>query len=150
MKAMKVMVFLALVLFSASAMAAKDELHDAVMANDAELVKELIANGADINSQHWMLSRTPLMLAAINGNLEITKILLDAGADYEIKSSGGCTAIYYAAEYGRNEVAKILYARGADPYRPTRRYGCAYFIAAYLKNAELTALWAPPQKIKKK
>jgi len=43
---------------------------------------------------------TLLMIACLKGNPEITKFLLENGADPDIKMENGVTALYLAAKYG--------------------------------------------------
>ncbi len=52
--------------------------------------------------------------AAINGDLELITLLLDAGADPNQQNERGYTALHYAACNDRFEVIDTLLARGAD------------------------------------
>jgi ankyrin repeat protein len=54
-------------------------LHSAVAARNAEIVRLLIAAGADVNARQQD-DFTPLMAARQNGDAEIEQMLLDAGA----------------------------------------------------------------------
>jgi len=56
-------------------------LHLAAYYNRLEAAKELIALGADINSQCNHM--TPLLIATIQGNIEIAKLLIVSGANKE-------------------------------------------------------------------
>jgi ankyrin repeat protein len=51
--------------------------------DDVEAMKQYIAAGADIN-QSGELGATPLSIAAFRGNVEMVRLLLDAGATFEI------------------------------------------------------------------
>jgi ankyrin repeat protein len=42
---------------------------------------------------------TPLMYAAINGNLEVVRVLLECGASLEKKRTG-CTPLMFAVHHG--------------------------------------------------
>ena len=82
-------------------------LREAASYNNINAVKVLIKNNADVNVQNRG-GMTALMSACYNGNLEMTKMLLDAGADKSIKR-GNYDALYYAREYGKNEeIIKLL------------------------------------------
>ena len=82
-------------------------LREAASYNNINAVKVLIKNNADVNVQNRG-GMTALMSACYNGNLEMTKMLLDAGADKSIKR-GDYDALYYAREYGKNEeIIKLL------------------------------------------
>jgi ankyrin repeat protein len=117
------------------------------LASDPEIVKSLLKHKADVNAKS--ISRTALEKAAGNyahlgqypdGATErdkwqrITKILLEAGAEYDIRSA--CylddidrvrvllkdtkqardkEAMRWAATYGRAKIVKLLLEHGADP-----------------------------------
>jgi len=49
-----------------------------------------------------------LSAAAVSGDKEIIKILLDAGADPTLKDYGGKTATEYAEQYKKGEIAALL------------------------------------------
>jgi ankyrin repeat protein len=57
---------------------------------------------------------TPLTLAAREGDVELTRILLDAGADVNSVAGDGKTALAVAAFNGNYEVASLLVDRKAD------------------------------------
>ncbi|KAM8972069.1 LOW QUALITY PROTEIN: cortactin-binding protein 2 [Pelodytes ibericus] len=66
----------------------------------------LIAFNADIN--HVDGGQTPLYLACKNGNSEIVKLLLEAGADQSIKTNDGWTPIHAAVDCGNVDCLKYL------------------------------------------
>ena len=53
------------------------------------------------------------MVAADMGNLEAVKLLLEKGADINIRDNGGKTALMFASEKGRSEIIKLLKTHGA-------------------------------------
>lgn len=58
---------------------------------------------------------TPLVLATYLGNLEATKILMDAGADPNQPDANGNTALMGVIYKGHEEIIRLLLDRGADP-----------------------------------
>jgi hypothetical protein len=76
-----------------------------------ETTAYLLSKGADIEEQDG--TKTPLMFAARYGNVELTKLLLDSGADINSINDDRNTAFHYAAKYNNLEVLKILYENGA-------------------------------------
>lgn len=58
---------------------------------------------------------TPLIRAARNGDLEVLRALLEAGADADRHDHDGVTALIMAAAYGNVDIVRMLLERGADP-----------------------------------
>ena len=59
--------------------------------------------------------RTPLMIAAMTGNLLVTGQMLDRGAKINARSNTGSTALMFAVTYGHPQIAALLLEKGADP-----------------------------------
>jgi len=57
---------------------------------------------------------TCLMIAAWSGHLDISRLLIDKGAQVEAKSSYGRTPLHLAAEEGHVEIVRLLCDHGAD------------------------------------
>lgn len=56
------------------------------------------------------------MLAVSHGKKDIVKILLDVGAEINLRDKDGSTALMCAAEHGFMEIAKILLSHSeCDP-----------------------------------
>jgi ankyrin repeat protein len=55
-----------------------------------------------------VIGRTPLHVASYDGALEVVRLLLEYGADVEVKNNDGQTALQYAAERGHDEVLELL------------------------------------------
>ena len=74
---------------------------------DLEELKRLLAAGADINTRNiW--GSTCLMRTAREGNLEVSKFLVDHNADVDMKSSSGRTALQLASDNGHTGVVSLL------------------------------------------
>ncbi|MEA3399941.1 MAG: ankyrin repeat domain-containing protein [Armatimonadota bacterium] len=80
---------------------------------DAEVVRRLISDGADVN-QPSEAGSPPLVLAAKHGRTDIVKVLLDAGADVNGRDSLGRTALHTTARLEGTEIARLLLAAGAN------------------------------------
>ena len=65
-------------------------------------------------------STTPLNLSARNGNLELSQLLLENGADVNIADEKSCTPLYTAAKYGHSNVLRLFLENGADPNKQDR------------------------------
>ncbi|KAK0721680.1 hypothetical protein B0T26DRAFT_739157 [Lasiosphaeria miniovina] len=83
----------------------------------------------DLENLDWRASdgRTPLSWAASGGHEQggrryirhpcheaVVKLLLEKGADTEVKDKGGWTPLSWAAEQGHEAVVKLLLEKGAD------------------------------------
>lgn len=89
-------------------------IHAAVVSGNVEGVKQLIANGADVNEKEPASGSTPIMTAALFNRVEIAQMLLDAGASINIKNNDGSTALHTAAFFCRTEMVKLFLEKGAD------------------------------------
>lgn len=78
------------------------------------LLKNLIDNGSDINHKYDG-SFTTLMRYVILNNYEMVKILLELGADPNIQTNIGDTALHYLKKYDI-EMINLLIEHGANPH----------------------------------
>jgi ankyrin repeat protein len=79
-----------------------------------EIVKVLIAAGANVDIVD-LYGRTALIYASRHqGNLEAVKLLIAAGANVNHADDSGTTALMNACINGLIEIAKVLIAAGAD------------------------------------
>jgi hypothetical protein len=97
----------------------KTLLNTAIDAEEYEMVRFLVRNGADIEKPSDDI--TPLMEAAINNNLLISRYLLDRGASVDPVDRMGNTALFYAAKYGTLRLNKLLVQRGSDVSHRNKR-----------------------------
>ena len=79
----------------------------------ADIVKVLIANGADVKAKDEN-GITVLMWAAGNNHIETVKVLIANGADVNAKDNYGETVLMWAASNIHIEIVKVLIANGAD------------------------------------
>lgn len=90
-------------------------LNCAIKTNRMEIVKLLLAKGADAN-QLEPFGHTQLMAAA-EQSTEMVRLLLDKGVDVNCRGAGwfaGRTALMSAAGAGKTDVVKLLLDRGAE------------------------------------
>lgn len=85
-------------------------LTGAVTARSADVVRELLLNGADVNHRYGP-GYTPLHAAAAGGSYEIARMLLDAGADLDARTEEGKTPLDLAREGGHLRVVDLLVER---------------------------------------
>ena len=88
-------------------------LYDAVDENDLDQVRELLTRGERPNISDGQ-GRTPLFLAARNGNLAMVELLLSHGARPGPADRTGRTPLYVAAEGGDPAIVETLVGAGSD------------------------------------
>jgi len=100
-------------------------LHLAALNGHKDVVKLLLANGADVNANN---GGTPLHRAA--GHKEIMELLLAHGADVNAKANNGETPLHYAARRGEGNLAELLLVHGADINAKSNKGYTPLYIAA--------------------
>lgn len=89
-------------------------LHLAAQANAVKAAKALTAHGAKLELKN-NYGRTPLLMCARErGGPEMTRLLLEAGADVNAKDRAASTPLELAAWRGKKEVVDILLEAGAE------------------------------------
>lgn len=136
----------------------------AVTENHAAIVKLLAARGADVNARttvttprgEYVAARaggasgtgiirqralpksdggmTPLLFAVRDGNVEMTRLLLELGADLKQSSGNHTTPLLIALLNGQVALAKELLDRGADANTADDFHRAALFAAIDLRN----------------
>ena len=69
--------------------------------------------GLDIDPKGY--GRRPIHAATIGGSLDIVKFLIANGADINVKSTYGDTALHFAVHHNRFFILKLLLESKADP-----------------------------------
>ena len=85
----------------------------AAMTDSLEVLRLLIATGAQVDARETGTGNTALMLAANRGYLEVLRVLIAAGADVQAVAEDGWTARQAAEMIGDDEAAALLRAAGA-------------------------------------
>ena len=89
--------------------------------NDHEGVARLLAvSGASIESTTRIGGHTPLHVATKAGSAEVTRLLLEFGADAERPTDTGATPLHFAASAGNPDAVRALLQHGVatDPREP--------------------------------
>ncbi len=80
----------------------------AITYNNIKILQYIIAKGIDVNSTQRRSRFTPLMAAASYGRVEITKILLENGANKEIVEQKGFSATDFARKMNKKSILELL------------------------------------------
>ncbi len=88
-------------------------LHWAAFHDDADMVRMLLAAGANVKAATREGAITPLFMSCQNGNAAIIEALLKAGADPNEANGNGTTALMTAAAAGSVDALKVLIDHGA-------------------------------------
>jgi ankyrin repeat protein len=89
-------------------------LHWAAFHDDMDLVRTLLAAGANVRAVTREGGITPLFMACVNGNADIVETLLFVGADANSAKTNGTTALMTAASAGNADAVQSLLTHGAD------------------------------------
>jgi ankyrin repeat protein len=125
------------------------DINTAASIGDLDRVKELLdedpslANRVSEYVTYYIGSGSPLKNAAARGHIEIVKLLLERGADPNLREEGIAPhghALYSAVYNGHYEIAKLLLERGAFPNPPVESSADALSIALLNKNERLVEL----------
>ncbi|HEY5999822.1 MAG TPA: ankyrin repeat domain-containing protein [bacterium] len=106
-------------------------MNHAIRHERVDSVQRLIDRGYDLNSRVDETRRTPLMVAASEGNKKIVELLADNGADMNLQDRLGYTALHWAAYYNCGAVAEALAKRGASLNIEERKGFTPLILAAY-------------------
>ncbi len=98
---------------------AAKSLVQAAEEGNLELVKKLIAQGADVNASAGDKPWAPLIAAACAGHTQVVKLLLENGSKVNAGDPYGYTPLHYAIWCDDEEAVRMLVAAGADINRRT-------------------------------
>jgi ankyrin repeat protein len=93
-------------------------LTKAIDTNHIEIVRYLLAQGAQVNLRGPLKGETPLFAAAHSRNKDILTVLIQAHADLNVRNNDGYTVLALASKYNDLEMVEFLEARGAKSDSP--------------------------------
>ena len=89
-------------------------LLDAAREGDLEQMRRHVARGSKLDAPDAYGMYTPLKCVVEGRNMEGVQILLDAGANPNVKDRDGMTPLMVACNAGQKEIAEALLAKGAE------------------------------------
>jgi ankyrin repeat protein len=86
----------------------------AVQYNRKPIVEYLVSKGVKIDEKNGQLEHTAMIKACEDGSLDIVKVLVDAGANINLKSKGEFSPLLYAVENKRKPIVEYLVSKGVN------------------------------------
>lgn len=111
-------------------------LFDACQSGQLDVVKDMLAKGADVNAK-GSFGITALIKAVSLGHLEIANELLAHGADVDATNNNEETALLHASQGGHVEIVNALLAHGADVNAKGNIGGTALMMAAHFDHLDV-------------
>jgi hypothetical protein len=102
---------IAAVLVGGSAFA--DKIHDAAAIGDLAGVQAELDKGVDVNTKGGAAAVPPLLLAALNGHMEVAELLTTNEQIWKERISLVISPLHYAAHHGSKEIVALLITNGA-------------------------------------
>jgi ankyrin repeat protein len=88
------------------------KLTEAVLRSDVEAMKQAIASGDNLNEFDGGL--TPLLWAIFRGDVDAVRLLLESGADPNVRPNPSDSPLWHAEDdFGLTEIAELLKSHGA-------------------------------------
>ena len=106
-------------------------LMTAARTGNVDIVKALLAHGANVNAKEGARGQTALMWAVAEKHPEVARLLIDQRADVHARSASGFTPLLFAAEQGDLDSARILLDAGADVNDAAPEDGSALIVATH-------------------
>ncbi|MFO7734985.1 MAG: ankyrin repeat domain-containing protein [bacterium] len=103
--------------------------------NNSEVVRELILGGANLGKK--VKGVAPLMKAAIEGDIDSIKLMVENGADVDVRSPDRVTPLMMAIQSENQGSAWYLLSRGADVNAVDKRGVSVLMKAVQQDNVEI-------------
>ena len=87
-----------------------------ILAGDEAAVRRRLAETGAVDRKDAFWRQKPIAWATMQGDPAVLEAVLDAGGDARETDGSGNTPLHVAAYFGRDAAARVLVARGADPF----------------------------------
>ena len=106
-----------------------------------QAIKQHVAAGTDLNANEPAMGGTPLISAAAFGQTEAAKLLIEEGANVNLKNNDGATPLFVAAFFGHTEIVKLFLERGADASAKNKKGETPLDVVTREWNDELVGIY---------
>lgn len=113
-------------------------IQEAARTGNAKEVEAQLSLGVNPNTRTLRYLISPLQEAAANGHVGVAKILLEKGADPNLRNEGGATPMHYAAKHGYVEIIKLLFENGGNARQ--KGTGCGTPMEWAVRNGQTKAV----------
>lgn len=140
MRPLRASILFALILISPASSLLAGEIHEAVTAGNLDRVTELLRSDPALvrSPSEAGCAELPLHLAAMQGQVEIARLLLQSGADIDGFDRDESTPLHVAALHRKSEMVRFLLDQGADVNR--RDKNGAYALSFAISGGDPTAI----------
>jgi ankyrin repeat protein len=90
------------------------DIWTAAATGNLEAIKQHVSAGTDLNAKEPAGGSTPLMVAALFDQAEAAELLIEKGANINVRNNDGGTALHNAAFFCRTRTVKLLLSKDAD------------------------------------
>ena len=84
------------------------DIWTAAATGNLDAIKQHVSAGTDLNAKEPTNGSTPLIVAAVYGQTEAARLLIEKGARVNARDNKGSTALLTAAFFGHTETVKLL------------------------------------------
>ena len=114
-----------------------NQLHSAERDSDVTEMKSTLPRGFSVDCRNTT-GRTPLMNAALNGNVQVVKSIIKREADPSLMDNRGWNTLHYAAQGGNTDIISLIHTHLPDIDSKTREGDTPLMLAAL--NGKLRAV----------
>ena len=114
-----------------------NQLHSAERDSDVTEMKSTLPRGFSVDCRNTT-GRTPLMNAALNGNVQVVKSIIKREADPSLMDNRGLNTLHYAAQGGNTDIISLIHTHLPNIDSKTREGDTPLMLAAL--NGKLRAV----------
>ena len=90
------------------------DIWTAAATGNGGVIEQHVASGTDIDAKEPAGGASPLIVAAVYGQTETAKLLVESGASLDSRNKDGATPLHVAAFFSHPEMVAFLLEQGAD------------------------------------